>query len=156
MRIATILVPTDFSPNAQVAFKRAWDLARQTGAKLYVLHVQDEGTLRTAVKEGLLTEGWTQEVLEAQVGLLIDRRFSEMLAGADPLEVTVERATRRGDPKSVIIEFAGEISADIIVVGLSGVGAMEKLLAAVFGSVAERVIRKAPCPVVVVRLDHDS
>ena len=50
MRIERILVPTDFSENSQVAFERAYSLARQLGAKLYVLHIQDGSVLRTAIK----------------------------------------------------------------------------------------------------------
>jgi nucleotide-binding universal stress UspA family protein len=51
MPINTILVPTDFSENAHVAFETACDLALQLGAKLHVLHVQDESALRVAIKE---------------------------------------------------------------------------------------------------------
>lgn len=156
MRISTILVPTDFSPNAQIAFKRAWDLARQTGAMVCVLHVQDESTLRTAVKEGFLREDSTEQELAEQVEQLIDRRFAEMLAGFDESEVRFEHMTRRGDPKAVIITFAEEIHADIIAIGLTGAGAVEKLIGAVFGSVADSVVRKSPCPALVVRLEHDS
>lgn len=81
MKYKTILVPTDFSPNAQLAFERAYELACQLHAKLYVLHVQDESTLRTAVKEGLLDNFSSDEELQNEVSRLIQMRLSELLAG---------------------------------------------------------------------------
>lgn len=154
MAIKTILVPTDFSLNGQVAFERALELARLLKAELHVMHVQDESNLRTAVREGLLTESSTDEELEEQVKQLIDERISQMLSGFDLLDMTVHRVSRRGDPKSVIIEVASEIAADLVVVGMSGTTAREKLRSVVIGSVAESVMRKSPCPTLVVRVDH--
>lgn len=154
VRVGTILVPTDFSENAQRAFEVAYDLARQCGAGLHVLHVQDEGTLRTAVKENLLTPESTDEQLSQAVGELIEGRISTMLAGLDRSEVNIVRAFRRGVPASVVIGYAAEVKADLVVVGLRGVGLTEKIRAAVVGSVADNVIMKSPCPVVVVRIDH--
>lgn len=150
MSYKAILVATDFSENAQRAFERAHDLARQLGAKLHVLHVHDESALRTAIKEGLLREDSTDEQLQQSVAQLTEERFSEMMAGIDPSEVAVERLARRGDPKSVISEFAREIDADLVVVGRRGAG----LIDLVVGSVTDCVIRNSPCPVLVVRRDH--
>src|SRR5438093_11767786 len=64
MSIKTILVPTDFSEHAQRAFERACDLAGQVGAKVYLLHVQTESALRTAIKEGLVDGASTDEELK--------------------------------------------------------------------------------------------
>ncbi|MBI4482965.1 MAG: universal stress protein [Acidobacteria bacterium] len=150
MRIEKILVPTDFSENAQLAFDEAYNLARQLGAKLYLLHVQDESTLRTAIKEGLLHPGATDEEVQAQVEKLTEMRFSRMLAGRIPSECPVEHLTRRGDPKVTIPDYANEIKADMVVVGKHGATAMTRIKTALLGSVAEAVIRKSPCPVLVV------
>jgi nucleotide-binding universal stress UspA family protein len=154
MAIKTILVPTDFSENSRVAFARALDLSRQLGAKLYLLHVQDETTLRTAVKEGLLREDSTDEMLEAEVARLTEQRFEQMLSGHDLSGVHVERVTRRGEGEFTISRFARDIDAGMVVVGLRGAGLIGMLRSAVMGSVAESVIKKSPCPVLVVRLDH--
>ncbi len=151
MSYKTILVATDFSENAQRAFERAHDLARQLGAKLYVLHAQDESALRTAIKEGLLREDSTDEQLQQAVAQLTEERFSEMMAGIDPSEVAVEHLARRGDPKKIISEFASEIDADLVVVGRRGTSLIDLVL----GSVADSVIRTSPCPVIVVRRDHE-
>jgi nucleotide-binding universal stress UspA family protein len=153
VRIERILVPTDFSENAQVALEAGYDLARQLGARVYVLHVQDETTLRTAVKEGLLRPDSTDQELESEVAEMIEQRLSISIAGLGS-DVTVERVSRRGDPKVVVVEYAREIDADLVVVGMRGTSAMEHVVAAVLGSVAERVTRRSPCPTLVVRLDH--
>ncbi len=145
-----MLVATDFSENAQRACEHACDLARQLGAKLYVLHAQDESSLRMAIKEGLLREDSTDEQLQQAVAQLTQARFSQMMAGIDPSRITVEFFARRGDPKRIISEFAGEINADLVVVGRRGTSLIDLVL----GSVADSVIRNSPCPVMVVRRDH--
>ncbi len=156
MTIKTLLVPTDFSENARRAFEQAYSLACQLGAKLYVLHVQDESNLRTAIKEGLFDPGSTDEGLREAVEQLTEQRFSEMLAGIDQTQIEIEHLSRRGDSRIAIIDFAVEVSADLIVIGMRGAGVIEKLKSALMGSIAECVLRRAPCPVLVVRLDHKS
>lgn len=156
MRINTILVPTDFSEHAQRAFERACDLAAQLGAKISLLHVQSAGALRTAVKEGLLDGASTDEELESAVAQLIEERFSQVLSGIDRSQTTIDRAWRRGEPGAVITAYAKEIGADLIVIGRRGAGLLEDVKAAVIGSVAESLVRKSPCPVMIVRRDHES
>src|SRR5437867_1573843 len=117
MAIKTILLPTDFSESAQCAFTEAHDLARQLGAKLHVLHVQDGSCLRVAIREGLLDAAQTDEQLEEAVHQLIERRFEVMLAGLDPGDIVVARVSRRGESAFTIIAYAAEIGADIIVIG---------------------------------------
>ena len=154
MRIKRILVATDFSENAQVAFENAYKVAKQLGAKLYLLHVQDESTLRTAVKEGLLSRESSDEELQAQVEQLTEMRFSKMLAGLSLSEVTIKHLSRRGDPSTAIVDYANEIEADIVVVGMRGIMARSAVVSAVLGSVAEYVMRRSPCPTLIVRLEH--
>ena len=151
MNIEKILVPTDFSQNAQLAFEQAYHLARLLQAKLYVLHVQDENTLRMAVAEGLLNDHSTDKELESEIDRLIQFRFSTMLAGHTFPEVAVERLVVRGDADAVIPIYAKEIGADMMVVGMRGTSMMDKLRSVVLGSVAERLIEKSPCPILLVR-----
>ena len=150
MSIKIILVPVDFSENSQVAFEAAYDLALQLGAKLYMLHVQDESTLRIAIKEELLSQCSTDEELQSSVERLTEERFSKMLSSMDTSKVAIEHTSRRGDSDREIVAYAREIEADMIVIGRRGAG----IISAVLGSVAESVIRKSPCPVLVVRLEH--
>ena len=154
MRIGRILVPTDFSENSQVAFERAYSLARQLGAKLYVLHIQDGSVLRTAIKEELLSADSTDEQLQASVQELTAERFSEMTAGLDRSELDIECRSRRGYSKAAIIDYAEEINADIVVIGMRGVTAMSMVTSAALGSVAEWVLRRSPCPTLIVRTEH--
>lgn len=154
MSIKTILVPTDFSEHAQRAFESAGDLASQLGAKLYLLHVQTDSALRTAIKEGLLDGARTDEELLDAVNQLIEERFSQVLCAVNHSQFPIEHTSRRGDPDSVIPAFADEIGADLIVIGRRGTGFMDEVRAAVIGSVTQGVLRKSPCPVLVVRREH--
>jgi universal stress protein A len=154
MSIKTVLVLTDFSEHAQRAFERAWDLALQVGAKIYLLHVQTGSALRIAVKEGLLDGAATDEAVEKAVAELTEQRFSQVLAGVDCTQVTTEHVCRRGEPGAVIAAYANEIGADLVVVGRRGTGLIQDMREAVVGSVAEIAIRKSPCPVMVVRREH--
>jgi universal stress protein A len=154
MSFKTILVPTDFSENAQVAFEKAYDLALQLKAKLHVLHVQDESNLRVAIKEGLLSAQSTDQQLQEAVERLTEDRFSKLLAGVDRSQIEIEHLSRRGDSDSVIIAYAKKINADIVVIGRRGAGTVGTFISVVLGSVAEAVIRKSPCPILVVRRDH--
>jgi nucleotide-binding universal stress UspA family protein len=156
MTVKKILVPTDFSENAQVAFLRACDLARQLKAKLYLLHVQDGSVLRTAAQEGLVGPDSTDQQLQAAIEQLTQLRFSEMLAGLDLTDVPIEHLTLRGYPKSVILDYAKEIHAELVVIGLRGLTAMSLITSAVWGSVADYVIQRSPCLTVVVRLEHQQ
>jgi len=156
MRITSILVPTDFSENSQIAFEVACDLAGQIGSKVYLLHIQDGNALRTAVKEDLFRSNLTDQQLQQSVKDLIAQRFSEMTAGLERLDVVVECLSRRGYPKTAIVRFAREIKADLIVIGMRGITAMSTLTSVALGSVTEWVLRRSPCPTLVVRLEHSD
>ncbi len=156
MRISNILVPTDFSKNAQVAFEMAYGLAKQLQAKLFVLHIQDESTLRIALKEGLVEEASTDEELQDKIHELIRMRFSSMLAGADEADVEIEYLHKHGDPKSTIVSYAKEINADLIVMGMHGISAVTELMRTLLGSVTESVLKKSPCPTLVVKLENEE
>nr|AUN36950.1 universal stress protein [uncultured bacterium] len=150
MSIQIILVPIDFSENSQVAFEAAHDLALQLGAKLCALHVQDESTLRIAIKEDLLGQCSTDEEVQAAVERLTEERFSKLLSSADISKVAIEHTSRRGDSDREIVAYAREIEADMVVMGRRGAS----IISTVLGSVTESVIKKSPCPVLVVRLEH--
>lgn len=154
MGINSILVATDFSENAQAAFEKACDLALQLGAKLHVLHVQDESALRVAIREGLLYESQTDDELGKAVDAFVAERLKVLLASVDQSKLAVDSISRRGEAGKVISEYARETGAGIIVVGRRGAGMIRELVSAVVGSVAESVIRKSPCPVLIVRRDH--
>jgi len=154
MRIEKILVPTDFSENAQAAFEKACDLARQLQAKLYVLHIQDGSALRVAIREGLLSADSTDEQLQTTIHQLIAERFSQIWAGLDCTQFSIECVSRQGSPKAGIVKYAKEINADMVVIGMRGITAMSMVTSAALGSVAESVLRRSPCPTLIVRIEH--
>jgi nucleotide-binding universal stress UspA family protein len=138
--IHTILHPTDFSDRAGYAFRVACALARAGGARLVILHVA----------QPLWTLGGIQGV--PPVPLEYGREgLEELLRRLQPPDpaVAVEHRLELGDPAAEILRAARECSCDLIVMGTHGRGGLGRLL---MGSVAEAVVRQAPCPVLTVRL----
>jgi nucleotide-binding universal stress UspA family protein len=131
--IKTILHPTDFSDLSDAAFRTACALAGDHGSRLVVLHVvpppQSHGEV-IARRQG---EGYHEDL----------RRLLERVRPEDAA-LSVERRLEDGDPAETILRVAREEAADLIVLGTHGRGALGKML---LGSVAEQVVRRAPCPV---------
>lgn len=122
----TILHPTDFSQFSDSAFRVAAALARDQGAKLILAHVlnpADKSQLDTALSK----------LRQMQVG--------------NPL-VEVEHRVEVGDAAKAIVDVAARRTCDLIVMGSHGRTGMNRLL---LGSVAEEVVRTAPCPVFTVK-----
>ena len=143
--ITNILVPVDFSPHAERAFGYAATLAQRFGAKLALLHVVDDS---------FVTGGWSSEIYVSNVPELMenliadaDRRLATLKASAAALGLTAETAVIRGRPAPAIVEHAKNGGFDLIVMGTHGRTGVSHV---VVGSVAERVLRKAPCPVLTV------
>jgi len=134
-----ILVPTDGSPSMQSVVDHALDLASVHDAELHGLYVIDTGSFATLPVE-TTWEGVT-ELLEEE-GELAVADFEEM--GGDR---SVETAIRDGNPSREIVAYTEEQGCDSIVMGTHGRGGIDRLL---LGSVAERVVRASPVPVVTV------
>lgn len=135
-----ILCPTDFSTDAQPAFEVACALAGEGCGSLVVLHVE---------RPPLATLGGTTGV--PPLPTEYDReRLWEKLQAIQPARagLAVEHRLEYGDPAAVILKVAEEIGADLIVLGTHGRTGLRRLL---MGSVAEQVVRKAPCPVLTLR-----
>ena len=152
MEIKTILVPTDFSDNAKRALATGFRFAEHFVAKLVLLHVQEESSLRIAVKEGLFQDDCDDEQIRFRVRELIESRFSSLLSAYEKTKVPISHLSKRGDPKVLVVEYAREINADLVVVGMQGTSALDALASLVIGSVADSVIRKSHCPTLVVKL----
>jgi nucleotide-binding universal stress UspA family protein len=158
-----ILVPTDFSPGSDHAWSAAQRLATSLGAKLLLLHVLDEADLlRSLGPEEQRAEAWSQHSA-GELNIAPGPRESEMpttaqkwaqeqleeLASAPRMAgLTVGTVVRAGNPRREIIAAVKELGADLIVLSTHGRGGVGRL---VYGSVADPVIRTAPCPVLVVR-----
>lgn len=129
-----ILHPTDFSEASQFACAKAVELAKQCGAKLIVLHAFAD----PVSVEGMWAIPDPRPELEEAMSMI----------AADEPAIAVERVLRVGTPAEAIIGYAERHKCDLIVMGTHGRSGLSHLL---MGSVAEQVIRKAPCPVMVVR-----
>lgn len=138
--IHTILVPTDFSDCSRYAFRLAGVLAGDAHARLIVLHVQP--TLGSMVAYGTTLEGFEPIQNEAKLREVLEH-FRLPESG-----VVIEHRIVCGDAVEEILRVAREVPADLIVMGTHGWKGLTRLL---MGSVAEKVLRDAPCPVVTVK-----
>jgi nucleotide-binding universal stress UspA family protein len=136
--IATILHPTDFSEHSELAFRLACALARDYDARLVLLHVAAPPMVVYA--GGPVPPDPWPSLEEARAKL----HELETHAG----HVRVESQAMEGDPVDMILRAAEETHSDLIVLGTHGRTALARLL---LGSVAESVLRTAPCPVLTVR-----
>lgn len=134
----TILFATDFSPASKVAFEVAGALARDYRARIIALHVIEP--VRIGFSEYTAYVGPDEDKGHAMANL-------EAIKAPSP-RVTIEHRLLEGEPAAVIAETAAEIGADLVVMGTHGRTGLTRL---VMGSVAEEVLRRAPCPVLTVR-----
>ena len=141
-----ILVPTDFSKHSDQAMRYGAELAAKFGAELHLLHAIE--TMPYTFGEGACFPPETAAEMEAAA---IKQLEDLMLDAAGDL--TVIRKSTHGYPFLEIIHYAKENDIDLIVLGTHGRGAIAHML---LGSVAEKVVRKASCPVLTVRDgEHD-
>lgn len=143
--IKRMLVPTDFSPASEIAFTYAIDMAVRQDATIHLLHVIDDASFATAYPDGFYVE---LPGLRAQLTDEAMRRLEEMAARSAAANVTATLEVAVGRPSRVLIERAKERGTDLIVMGTHGRSGFAHL---VLGSVAERVVRTAPCAVLTVR-----
>ena len=134
-----ILVPHDFSETSEAAVKYAVALAKAFGAKLHLLHVSDKARTDMATEFPL---GLEESVEEA-----IRERLVKIMTPREQKEFKPEFELRGGTPYVEIVRYARERDIDLIVMGTHGRGFVAHV---VMGSVAEKVVRNAPCPVLTV------
>lgn len=141
----TILYCTDFSPNADYAFELAIDSAvRRPGCILYLLHVipePDAQFWKTYIYE--------LDNVDEKAKHDIDEKIAEVYLPRVPASIDFRTEICVGKDYIKILEFARDNQADLIVMGRHGHSALENVL---FGNVAEKVVRKAACAVLVAPL----
>jgi nucleotide-binding universal stress UspA family protein len=136
--IRLILYPTDFSECSEYAFPLACALARDYNARLVVLHVMQ---LPPAIpsEAGLIV---------AEADEYSDYAKDQLLRYQPMGHVRLEHWLETGEPEAETLRLARKLNADLIVMGTHGRTGLGRLL---LGSVAEHVLRKAPCPVLTVK-----
>lgn len=142
MRVSHILCPTDFSDGSEAAFKTAVELARDSGARLTLLYVHHVPATALpdmffAMSPELLQD--SERTVDGYLGQLVDR--------ARAAGVAASPRSRFGSTHREICGAASELGVDLIVIGTHG---RSGLTHAILGSVAERVVRHARCPVLTV------
>ena len=139
----TVMLATDGSPTASKATSLAIELSAALGATLHVVSVWSAPTFDYAY----VPSSYTPELMRAaREGA--ERALADAVAAGEAAGVTVTTDVRDGDARSEICTAAEEVSADLLVLGAHGWGAMGRML---FGSVSTAVLHHAPCPVLVVR-----
>lgn len=138
MAAKTILFPTDFSTASDAALVHAEAIAKQSGAGLLIVHVEEPPL---AYGGGELYYGLPEPNSE---------RIQKMLEAVRPraADVHFEHRLMMGDPAGEVVRVAGEQGCQMIVMGTHGRTGLTRLL---MGSVAEQIVRRAPCPVLVYR-----
>jgi nucleotide-binding universal stress UspA family protein len=141
-----ILVPVDFSPHSERAIRYATTLANKFGARVTLLHV---------VEDPFVTGAWQAEAFVPNIPELLNElikganaHMSELKKDLAAHGFVVEPIVITGQPTRAIVEHAVTGAYDLIVMGTHG---RTGLSHALLGSVAERVVQKAPCPVLTVR-----
>ena len=143
INIKKILLPTDLSDPAEAALPYAVDLAASYGATLYLLHVLDPYWLEAVA--AVQFPGHSAKSLH-QSWKNTDERLNKMKAGIGVAKV--EAAEVQGTAHVEIVRFARQENIDLIVLSTHG---RSGLAHALIGSVAEKVVQMAPCPVLTVK-----
>ncbi|MGE3889312.1 MAG: universal stress protein [Vicinamibacterales bacterium] len=143
-----VMVPTDFSETSDVALKYGKAFAAAFGATLHVVHVIEEP----------YGQPWAVEAYGFSLAALQDEWIKEAKGRMEKILTDEERASLKavtttvlGHPVMEILRYAKDHDVDLIVMGTHGRGPLGKV---VMGSVAERLVRKSPCPVLTVRSEE--
>jgi len=145
IRIKRVLVPTDFSRMSELALSYALSLAARDGAALHLLHVVDDAVFAAAYADGLYVE---LPLLRSRAIEDGERKLAAAAEAVKAANIDVTTDVVVGKPAACITQAAEQRGTDLIVMGTHGRSGLAHLM---LGSVAERVLRMAPCPVMTVR-----
>lgn len=135
-----ILIPHDFSDTSEAAVRYALALAHNFNAQLHLLHVSDKARFEMATEFPLGLDGTLEDAVR--------ERLVKILTPREQIDFKPIFEFRSGSPAAEITRYAKDADVDLIVMGTHGRGFVAH---AVLGSVAEKVVRTAPCPVLTVR-----
>jgi len=149
----TILVPFDFSDQAENAFEFAQGLAKKTNAHLKLLHVLETPTMTSLGTMGTVESGYGID--QIYVMELVEKRKKQLATiEAELAHADFEFSTKLifGNPYAGISKEVAEFDANLIVMGSKGSSGLEELL---IGSNTEKVVRNATCPVITIKDKRD-
>lgn len=145
LEIRNILAPTDFSPHAAKAVKYACGLAERLGATLHLLHALTE-VMPMGPDPCVAAVLPPEFYRETEAGSL--RALQSLIDPSWGSPVSVAETVRWGSPVEVIVDHARAHRIDLVVIATHGRTGLGHVL---LGSVAERIIRESPCPVLTIR-----
>ncbi len=146
--IKNVLCPIDYSVYSEKALKYAIEFAEKYNAKLYLMHVLD-----IRIYDINDPELYNVNVIDKETINKLRERLHKCISEDTRKNIEVETIVIEGVPFAEIIKKAREFKVDLIVLGTHG---RTGLSHAIMGSVAEKVVRKAPCPVLTIRHpEHD-
>ena len=149
IHLRKILVPTDFSDSARNALRYGVSFAREFDAELLLLHVVEPVAIGYGSDLFPLPMAEVFQEMSGHARGEIARLASELREK----QVAVRELVVQGKPSSEVLRVAADEEIDLIVLGTHGKGVLDK---AIFGSTTERVVRRAPCPVLTCRPEeHD-
>jgi nucleotide-binding universal stress UspA family protein len=143
MDFKRIIVPVDFSENSRRALEVGQELATRFGAELHLFHSQPISWACTSPYDSVLPANYFEDITKAAAKKLHEWRDQYC---DEKLEIA-EHLSELPAP-AAILELADTLDADLIVMGTRGLGALKHVL---LGSVAERVVQRAKCPVLTVK-----
>jgi nucleotide-binding universal stress UspA family protein len=146
--VKTILFPTDFSANARYAMDHVRDFARAFNARVHLLHV-----VETTLQAADLSWSVAAPEMDEKMRKGATERLQALAAELELPETTVQIAVAKGHPSLEISRYAEQNGVDLIIMATHGHTGLSHFL---LGSVTERVVRKAPCPVLTVRSRGDE
>lgn len=146
--IGTIVVPVDFSDASQLALRTALNVARRMHSTLHVLHVYQDAFSILSVR----TLDLTPEAVERIMLKEIHERFDALIDGLGA-DVPIVTVARKGDTAESILEYSNEIAADLIVIATNARTGLEHIF---IGSITQRIVRTASCPVLTCRATAQS
>ena len=142
--IQKILVPIDFSDYSRSALKYAVNFCKNCKADMFLIYVVEPVIYPPDFSMGQIAIPSVNSEWDERARQELDKLAKEQI----PSGVAVKTIIKTGKPFVEIIETAGELDVDLIIIATHGRSGVEHIL---FGSTAEKVVRKAPCPVLTLR-----
>ena len=142
-----ILCPTDFSEPALTALKRAEEMARHFGAELIVAHIIPPVPGPHSFPDPQAAFNFDVPLYQQELAIYAEKVLKELVSHQLSPEVRTRDLVSTGEAAPEILRIAAEEHVDLIVIASHGLTGWRRL---VFGSVAEKVVRQAPCPVLTI------
>lgn len=144
LNIQKILLPSDFSSFSKIAAPYAVDMARKFGADLYIIHVFDENIL----DQYYFGDRENAEKYYKELQKIFQSKIDEVIEDIETEDINLIPILANGSPFIEILKFIRQEGIDLLVCSTHGRSGLSQVL---MGSTAEKLVRKAPCPVLTVR-----